>query len=91
MDKENVIYTWGFPSGSAVKNLPAMQKTYRRHGFDPWVGQIPCSRKWQPTPVFLPEEPHGQRSLTDSSPWGHKELYKSQQLNSNVQWDGFYP
>ena len=59
MDKENVIYTWGFPGGSAVKNLPAMQKTYRRHGFDPWVGQIPCSRKWQLTPVFLSEEPHG--------------------------------
>ena len=28
----------------------------RRRGFDPWVGNIPQSRKWQPTPVFLPEE-----------------------------------
>ena len=25
----------------------------RRCGFDPWVGKIPCRRKWQPTPVFL--------------------------------------
>ena len=30
-------------------------------------------RKWQPTPVFLPEESHGQRSLAGCSPWGHRE------------------
>jgi len=30
-------------------------------------------RKWQPTPVFLPEEFHGQWSLTAYIPWGHKE------------------
>ena len=35
----------------------------RRHGFNPWVGKIPWRRKWQPTPVFLPEESHEQRSL----------------------------
>ena len=29
--------------------------------------------KWQSTPVFLPGEPHGQRSLVGYSPWGHKE------------------
>ena len=29
---------------------------------DPWVGKIPWRRKWQPTPVSLPEESHGQRS-----------------------------
>ena len=27
---------------------------------------------WQPTPVFLPGESHGQRSLGGYSPWGHK-------------------
>ena len=31
-------------------------------------------RKWQPTPVFLPGESHGQRGLVGYSPWGHKEL-----------------
>ena len=31
-------------------------------------------RAWQPTPVFLPGESHGQRSLEGYSPWGHKEL-----------------
>ena len=33
----------------------------RRSGFDPWVGKIPCRRKWQPTPVLLPGKSHGQR------------------------------
>ena len=42
-----------------VKNPPAI----RRHGFDPWGGKIPWRRVWQPTPVFLPGESHGQRSL----------------------------
>ena len=41
----------------------------RRHGFDPWVGEIPWRRKWHPTPVFLLGKFHGQRSLGGSSPW----------------------
>ena len=44
----------------------------RRHEFYPWVGKIPWNRKWQPTPVFLPAEFDGQRSLMGYSPWGHK-------------------
>ena len=38
------------------------------------VGKIPWIRKQQPTPVFLPEESHGQRSLVGCNPWCHKEL-----------------
>ena len=52
-----------------VKNLPAMQETQ----FDSRVGKIPWRRAWQPTSVFLPEKPHGQRSLAGYSPWDHKE------------------
>ena len=52
-----------------VKNLPVMQET--------WVQslswKIPWRREWLPTPVFLPGESHGQRSLKGYSPWGHKE------------------
>ena len=44
----------------------------RRPGFDPWVGEIPWRRKWQPSPVFWPGEPHGQRSLVGYGPWDHK-------------------
>jgi len=35
---------------------------------------ISGSKKWQPTPIFLPGKFHGQRSLAGYSPWGHKEL-----------------
>ena len=35
----------------------------RRYGLDPWVGKIPWRRKWQLTPVFLPGESHGRRSM----------------------------
>ena len=35
---------------------------------NPWVGKIPWRRAWQPTPVFLPGESHGQRSLAGYSP-----------------------
>ena len=41
-------------------------------GLNPWVGKIPWSRKWQPTPVFLSGEFHGQGSLAGYHPWGHK-------------------
>ena len=44
-----------------------------RPGHNPCVGTIPWSRKWQPTPVFLPGESYGQKSLVGYSPWGHKE------------------
>ena len=55
-----------------VKHLPANAGDVRRR-FDPWVRKIPWRRAWQPTPVFLPGEPHGQRSLAGYSPWGGTE------------------
>ena len=41
--------------------------------FNPWVRKSPWRRAWQPTPVFLPEESHGQRSLAGYRPWGREE------------------
>ena len=38
-------------------------------------------RAWQPTPVFLPGEFHGQRSLAGYSPWDHKESDMTEQLS----------
>ena len=49
-----------------------MGKESGRRMFDPWVGKIPWRRKWQPTPVFLSGEAHGQRILEGYSPMGHK-------------------
>ena len=63
----------GFPSGTSGKEPACQCWRHKRCGFNPWVGKIPWNRKWQPTPVFLPEESHGQRNLLDNSPWGHKE------------------
>ena len=52
----------------------------RRPEFDPWVRKLPWGREWQPTPLFLPGEPHGQRSLVGYSLGGHKELDTTEQL-----------
>ena len=41
-------------------------------------------KKWLPTPVFLPGEPHGQRSLVGYSPWGHRETDTTEQLNNCI-------
>ena len=60
-----------FPGSSAVKN---------RHRFNPWMGKLPWRKEWLPTPVFLPGEFHGQRSLAIYSPWDHKELDKTEWL-----------
>ena len=46
----------------------------RRPGFNPWIRKIPWRREWQPTPVFLPGEFHGQRSLAGCNLLGHKDL-----------------
>ena len=47
-------------------------------------------RKWQPTLVFLPGESHGQRSLADCSPWGHKESDTTERLNWITAIDTLY-
>ena len=64
------------------KESACQYRRCRRHSFDPWVGKIPWSRKWQPTPVFLPGKSHEQRSLADYSPRGCKELDTSERLNT---------
>ena len=61
----------GFPGGTSDKKKIACQcRRHKKHKFDPWVGKIPWSRKWQPTPLFLPRKFHGQRSPVGYSPWG---------------------
>ena len=58
-----------------VKNPSTMQEIW----VDPGVRMIPWRREWLPTPLFLPGEFHGQRSLVGYSPWGCKE---SDRLNA---------
>ena len=64
---EHLASAMGFPGGSEVK---ASAWNAGDPGFNPWVGKIPWRRKWQPTPVLLPGESHGGRSLIGYSPWG---------------------
>ena len=56
-----------FPGGSVGKEW------CRRRWSHPWVGRIPWRRAWQPIPVELPGESHGQRNLERHSPWGRKK------------------
>ena len=60
-----------------VKNPPAMRET--------WVQSLgredPWRRAGQPTPVFLPGESHGQRSLVGYGPWGHRELDATERVS----------
>ena len=65
-------YPWASRSASG-KELDCQCRRRKRHGFNPCVGTIPWRRAWQPTPVLLPGESQGQRSLEGDSPRGHKE------------------
>ena len=58
-----IFLTKGFPGGASGKELSCQCRRHKRHRFDPWVGRIPWRRAWQPTPVFLPGQSYGQRSL----------------------------
>ena len=60
------------PGGTGGKEPACQCRRHKRLGFDPWVRKIPWRRKWQPSPVFLPGEFHGQRSPAGYSPWGCK-------------------
>ena len=64
-----------------------MQKTR----FHSWVGKIPWRRKWEPIPVFLPGECHGQRSLEGYSPWSHERVGQPVQLSRSVVSDSLQP
>ena len=65
---------WSFPGGARGKESASQCRKYRRQAFDLWIGKIPWKKKWQPTPVSLPGESHGQRNLAGYSPWGRREL-----------------
>ena len=59
---------WGFPGGTR-----GQYRKCKRRGFNPTVGKFPWRRTLQLTPVFLPGDFHGQRSLVSNNPWSYKE------------------
>ena len=60
----------GFPGGTSGKESARQCRRYKKYSLHPWAGKIPRRRKWQPTPVFSPGKPRGQRSLVGNSPQG---------------------
>ena len=68
-----------------VKNPPANVGDMRSQ-YDPWVRKISWRRTWQPTAVFLPENPHGQRSLAATAHGVSKTGTWLQGLNMQGQW-----
>ena len=62
-NETELLKATGFPGGASGKEPVCQGRRPKRLRFNPWVGKIPWRRKWQPTPVFLPGESHGQSSL----------------------------
>ena len=68
----DIICHMGSPCGASGKESACQCRRCRRQQrcrFEPWIGKIPWSSKWQPTPVFLPGKFHRLRSLVGYSPW----------------------
>ena len=78
------INLW-FPGGSSGKEPTFQGRRHKRRGFDPWVGKIPWRRAWQSTPVCLPRESHGQRSLSGYHPWVTKSWTQLEQLCTHAR------
>ena len=74
----------GFPGGTDGQESACQCRRRKRCGFNPWVRKIPWRREWPPTPVFLLEESHGQRSLVGCSLWTHKGLDTAEQLSTHT-------
>ena len=73
----------GFPGGSDGKESTCNAGD---PGSIPVLGRSPGEGNWLPTPVFLTEESHGQRSLVGCSPWDHKELDTTEQLTRSCAY-----
>ena len=73
----------GFTGGSDGKESTCKESTQAAR-FDPWAGKIRWRRKSQPTPVFLPREFHGPRSLVGYSPRGCKESDTTERLHFHI-------
>ena len=77
-----IVYIHGFPSGASRQEPTCQCKRHKRHNFDPWVRKIPWRWAWQPTPIFLPAEFHGQRCLAGYSPGGAKSRSRLQSFSA---------
>ena len=82
----------GFPGDFSGKESACQCRRGKRHRFHPWIRKIPWSKKEQPTPEFLLENSM-ERSLVGLSPWGYKELDKTEHREfltgeTDLLWEG---
>ena len=81
----NLISRSAVFGASLVSQMVKICLQCRRPGSDPWIGNgISWGWEWLPTPVFWPEQFHGQRSLAAYTPWGCKEPNPTEQLSLSV-------
>ena len=73
----------GLPGGTSGKEPACQCRRHKRVEFDTRVGKIPWRKAWQPTPVFLPGESHGQGSLRAYSTWDRKK-WDTTELNKHA-------
>ena len=69
------LYGLGWVRSRGIALVAQQERIHLQRGrprFPPGVGQIPWRKKWRATPVFLPGESQGQRSLAGYGPWGHR-------------------
>ena len=74
-----------------VRKPACQSRRCKRRRFYPWVGKVPWRRAWQPTPVFLPEESHEQRSLVGYMFYhlSYNNIYTNRVRKS--LWSGGFP
>ena len=72
----------GFPGGTSGKEPACQCRRHKKLGFDPRVGKILWRRAWQPTPVFLPGESYGQRSLVGYKSIGLQRVRRVKRLST---------
>ena len=77
-------YLLGLPRWCSGKQYTCQGGRHKQCGFDPWVGKISWRRKWQPTPIFLPGEAHGQRNLVGYSQWRPKNQTRQHHHHHNT-------
>ena len=80
-----ILLSWpcGNPRYLSGKESTCQCRRCQKRQLSPWVGKILWRRAWQPTPVFLPGQSHGQRSGEGYSPWGHKESDTTEILSTS--------
>ena len=83
-----LLYGWemGFPGGASGKEPACQCRRRERHRFHPWVRGIPWMRTWKLTPVFLPGESPGQRSLVGYDSEGRRVRHDRSDLVHSHTW-----